>query len=77
MTGISLRIYTRSDLSPKKRYSFWITDGQAAGLKAVKRARDLSESDQIRRAIDDWLEKNDIAPVVKTERKRGGTRKRS
>ena len=64
-------------VSPKKRYSFWITAGQAAGLKAVKQARDMSESEQIRRALDDWLEKNDAIPSVrKSERKRDATRKR-
>lgn len=63
-------------MSPKKLYSFWITEGQAAGLKAVKRVRDMNESEQIRRALDDWLEKNGVTPQ-KTERKRASTRKRS
>jgi hypothetical protein len=62
-------------VSPKKLYSFWITEGQAAGLKTMKRLRDLSESEQIRRALDDWLEKNKVTPQ-KPERKRAGTRKR-
>lgn len=44
-------------LSPRKRYSFWINDVQAAGLKAVKEAEDISESEQIRQAINDWLAK--------------------
>jgi hypothetical protein len=62
-------------VSPKKLYSFWITSAQADGLKAVKRAKDISESEQIRRALDDWLEKN--AETLKAERKRAVTRKRS
>jgi hypothetical protein len=63
-------------LSPKKLYSFWITEGQAAGLKAVQRVRDLSASEQIRRALDDWLDKNGVTHH-KTERRRPGSRKRS
>lgn len=63
-------------LSPKKLYSFWITEGQAAGLKAVKRVRDLNESEQIRRALDDWLDKNGVTHH-KAERKRARPRKRS
>jgi hypothetical protein len=37
---------------------------------------DLSGSDQIRRAIDDWLEKNGVPPVTKTGRRRTPRRKR-
>jgi hypothetical protein len=63
-------------LSPKKLYSFWITDAQAAGLKAIKQSRDLTESEQIRRALDDWLEKNAAAAPKKADRKRSPKRKR-
>ena len=41
----------------RKRYSFFIDDEQAAGLKAVKAKKFISESDQIRLAINDWLDK--------------------
>jgi hypothetical protein len=65
-------------LSPRKRYSFWINDVQAAGLKAVKEAEDISESEQIRQSINDWLAKKQTgAKALKTERKRAVTRKRS
>jgi hypothetical protein len=64
-------------LSPRKRYSFWINDVQAAGLKAVKEADDISESEQIRQAINDWLAKKGVTRASKTERKRASTRKRS
>ena len=64
----------RYDVSPKKLYSFWITGRQAEGLKAVKSATDITESEQIRRALDDWLEKN--AATLKADRKRARTRKR-
>ncbi len=52
-------------MTPRKRYSFWINDVQAAGLKAVKRAEDVTESEQIRQALNDWLKKKG---VMKSER---------
>ena len=61
-------------MMPRKRYSFWIEDEQAEGLKAVKERDGVLESEQIRRAINGWLEQRG---VKKTERKRAGTRKRS
>lgn len=54
-------------MTPRKRYSFWINDVQAEGLKAVKAAEDITESEQIRQAINDWLKKKG---VTKSERKR-------
>jgi hypothetical protein len=59
----------------RKRYSFWINETQAAGLKQVKESEDISESEQIRQAINDWLKKKGV--TAKAERKRGATRKRS
>ena len=61
-------------LSPRKRYSFWMNDVQAAGLKAIKEAEDITESEQIRQAIKLWLKKKGVS--VKAERKRAVTRKR-
>jgi Ribbon-helix-helix protein, copG family len=60
-------------MTPKKRYSFWINDAEADGLKAVKAAQGISESEQIRQAVRDWLEKKG---VKKADRKRAPTRKR-
>jgi hypothetical protein len=62
-------------MTPRKRYSFWMNDVQAAGLKAVKAAEDISESEQIRQAINEWLEKKK-GVIEKTERKRFVSRKR-
>jgi hypothetical protein len=61
-------------MTPRKRYSFWINDKQADGLKVVKAAEDISESEQIRQALNDWLKKKG---VMKADRKRASTRKRS
>jgi hypothetical protein len=63
-------------MSPRKRYSFWINDVQAAGLKAVKDAEDISESEQIRQAINEWLTKRGVS-VTKTASKRAATRKKA
>jgi hypothetical protein len=60
-------------MTPRKRYSFWINDAQAEGLKAVKAADDISESEQIRQALNAWLKKKG---VVKAERKRVSARRR-
>lgn len=57
----------------RKKYSFWIDDDQAEGLKFVKERDGVLESEQIRRAINDWLDKKG---VMKPERKRAVTRKR-
>jgi hypothetical protein len=62
-------------MSPRKRYSFWIDDAQADGLKQVKERDGVLESEQIRRAIDAWLKQKDV--IVKSDRKRASTRKRS
>jgi hypothetical protein len=60
-------------MTPRRKYSFWIDDEQVHGLRSVKERDGVLESEQIRRAINDWLEKKG---VMKTDRKRAGTRKR-
>jgi hypothetical protein len=60
-------------VTPRARYSFFIEDEQKAGLRAVKERDGIPEAEQIRRAIDEWLETKGVKP----ERKRAGTRKRS
>ena len=60
-------------MAPRKRYSFWIDDEQGEGLKKVKERDGVLESEQIRRAINDWLRKKG---VKKVDRKRVKARKR-
>ena len=62
-------------MTPRKKYSFWIDDEQAEGLKEVKERDGVLESEQIRRAINEWLDKKGVRK--KTERPRAATRKRS
>jgi hypothetical protein len=57
---------------PRKRATFWIDDEQREGLKAVKERDGVLKSEQIRRAINHWLEKKGVK--VKTARKRASTR---
>jgi hypothetical protein len=59
-------------MTPRKRYSFWIDDRQADGLKKVKERDGVLESEQIRRAIDRWLEEKGIS--VKTAKPARGKR---
>ena len=54
-------------MTPRRRYSFWIDDQQAEGLKFVKERDGVLESEQIRRAINRWLEDKG---VIKAERQR-------
>jgi len=58
---------------PRRKYSFWIDDDQAEGLKTVKERDGVLESEQIRRAINDWLEKKGV--TVKAQGKRLAGRK--
>jgi hypothetical protein len=48
----------------------------AAGLKAIKKTKDISESEQIRQALNDWLTKHGVA-TSRPARKRATTRKRA
>ena len=57
----------------KRRYTFWINDTEAEGLRQVKADEGIAESEQIRQAIRDWLRKKGI---MKSDRKRATTRKR-
>jgi hypothetical protein len=55
-------------MSPKRRYTFWINDAEAEGLKIVKAEEGIAESEQIRQAVRDWLRKKG---VTKSARKSG------
>jgi hypothetical protein len=59
-------------MSPRKRYSFWIDDAQAEGLKQIKERDGVLESEQIRRAIDRWLQEKGVK--VKTAKPARGKR---
>lgn len=58
----------------RKRYSFFINENQAAGLKLVKESEGISEAEQIRQALNEWLRKRG---ALKTAPRRGGTRRKA
>jgi ribbon-helix-helix protein len=47
-------------MSSIRKYSFYIDEAQAATLKHLKERDGVLESEQIRRAIDDWIEKKGV-----------------
>jgi hypothetical protein len=57
-------------LRAKKLYSFWIDPNQAALLKALKERDGIPESEQIRRALDAWLEGTEITEQVRKTARR-------
>jgi len=63
-------------MTPRTRYTFYIDEEQRAALATIKERDGISESEQIRRAVQEWIAKKGVS-VKKTERKRATTRKRS
>jgi hypothetical protein len=65
----------------RKRYAFWIELEQQRALDYIRIRDGVLPSEQIRRALDDWFRKNGVKAeresLVRTERKRASTRKRS
>lgn len=47
-------------MTPKRLYNFWIDPDLDDGLKAVKAQDGIPESEQIRRALREWLEKRGV-----------------
>jgi hypothetical protein len=69
----NMHTYWLLSMSPKRRYTFWINDAEAEGLKRVKAEEGIAESEQIRQAIRDWLRRKRIAAARETN---GAPRKR-
>ena len=59
----------------RRLYTFRIDPDLDAGFKLVKDKDGIAESEQIRRAVREWLERRGV--ITKTERRRVVTRKRS
>jgi hypothetical protein len=65
-------------VTPRTRYNFWIDEEQRDALRALKERDGVLESEQIRRAITQWLaDRGVIVKKKKTERKRPSTLGRS
>ena len=69
---IKKRLYSLLAMTARRLYNFRIDPELDAGLKAVKARDGISESEQIRRALQEWLKKRGL---VKRDRKRARTRK--
>ena len=63
---------TKKPNRSKEPYAFWISPDQKAALRAIKDRDGIPVSEQIRRAIDQWLEEK--APE-KAAPRRGGARR--
>jgi hypothetical protein len=61
-------------MSLKVRYNLMIEGRQRDALRRIKQRDGIPESEQIRRALDEWLERKGDS---KRDRKRTSTRKRS
>ena len=61
-------------VTPRTRYNFFIEDHQRDRLREVKERDGIPESEQIRRAIDEWLEKKG---VKKAAPRRASTRRKA
>ena len=60
-------------MTPRARYTFYIEDEQRSALTAIKQRDGISESEQIRRAIQEWIDKRGVRE--KAQGKRAATRK--
>jgi len=64
-------------VTPRRRANFYLDDELLEGLKTLKARIGVPESESVRRAVAEYLERNGVhVPVVKAERKRAQTRKR-
>lgn len=62
-------------MTPKKTFTFAISDEMKAALTDVRERDGIAEAEQIRRGIQMWLDSRGVA-TKKVERKRAVTRKR-
>jgi hypothetical protein len=60
---------------PRQRFNFWIDDELRQGLKAVRDRDGIVESEQIRRAIREWLAQKGVRK--KAVSRRASPRKRA
>ncbi len=60
-------------VADRRLYSFWIDEKLVAGLKRVKTQVGISESEQIRRAITDWLSARNMKRPARTKTRRRRT----
>jgi hypothetical protein len=52
----------------KIRFNFWLDPEQKTGLQLVKDRDGIHESEQVRRAIDTWLESKGVTKPARTKK---------
>lgn len=65
------RMVTYICMAKRRLYSFWIDEEHSALLKAVRDRDGILPSEQIRRAVQAWLDGKQIAPKKRAAKKRG------
>ena len=58
--AICVNVCILMSVTPRTRYNFFIDDDQRDGLREVKERDGIPESEQIRRAIDRWLDEKGV-----------------
>jgi hypothetical protein len=61
-------------MAPRARYTFYIDDDQRAALATIKQRDGISESEQIRRAVQEWIAKKGVS--VKAPKRRVSPRRK-
>jgi hypothetical protein len=62
-------------VADRKRFTFWIDARHDEALKAIKDRDGIPATEQLRRALDRWIEEKGVG-IGKTERKRAVSGKR-
>jgi hypothetical protein len=61
----------------RQRFNFWIDDDLRIGLKTVRDRDGIVESEQIRRAVREWLQKKGVGAKQERPRSVAVARKRA
>ena len=75
MTWLRHIVYVYA-VSPRRRANFYLDHELLAGLKTLKARIGIPESEAVRRAVAEYLERQNVETAQKAERKRAVTRKR-
>ena len=72
----SIHRHTLVSVNQRRRVSFFLDSDLEAGLRGLKAKVGIPQAEAIRRAIAEYLARQDVAIDSKSERKRAATRKR-
>ena len=64
-------------MTPRRRANFYLDEQLLRGLKILKAQVGIPESEAVRRAVAEYLERQGTGVTRKAERKRAVTRRRS